>query len=101
MNVEDKLTTTNHHTETRTATTQTGAMFSSENGEPVHATSQSMTASKMTGMAKFVGKARLWQGANLVEAPQITFDKERRNLTADGQSASNQVQTAFGEPDNK
>jgi lipopolysaccharide export system protein LptA len=60
-----------------------------------------MTASKSTGIARFSGRARLWQGANLVEAPQITFDKERRNLTAEGPSSTNQVQTAFVQTDKK
>lgn len=77
-----------------------GGMLSGSGGEPVHATSQTMTASKVTGIAKFMGNARLWQSANLVEAPQIEFDKEHRSLTASGrEGTSGQVQTAFVQTD--
>ncbi len=77
-----------------------GAMFSGS--EPVHATSQKMTASKTSGIAVFSGKARLWQGANVVEAPQISFNKDQRSLRAESPNASaNQVQTAFVQTDKK
>jgi lipopolysaccharide export system protein LptA len=79
-----------------------GAIFSGQGGEPVHATSQKMTANKSAGVAVFSGKARLWQGANVIEAPRIEFDKDRRSLTAEGtNAATNQVQTAFVQTDKK
>ena len=79
-----------------------GAMLSGRTGEPIHATSQQMTASKASGVARFIGKARLWQGVNVVEAPQITFDNTRRSLTAEGSgSGAEQVQTAFVQTDKK
>jgi lipopolysaccharide export system protein LptA len=79
-----------------------GGMFSGQGGEPVHATSQKMTANQASGIAVFSGKARLWQGANVIEAPQIEFDKDHRSLTAEGPSqAPNQVQTAFVQTDKR
>jgi lipopolysaccharide export system protein LptA len=78
-----------------------GAMFSGQGGEPVHATAQRMTASKKSGVAKFIGDARLWQNANIVEAPQITFDRDGRSLTADNAGSAGRVQTAFVQTDKK
>jgi lipopolysaccharide export system protein LptA len=78
-----------------------GAIFSSQSAEPVHATSQTMSASKSSGVAKFSGKARLWQGTNVVAAATITFDKDKRALAAEGSGPSNQVQTAFVQSDKK
>lgn len=79
-----------------------GAMFSGRGGEPVHATSQKMTANKGSGIAVFSGKARLWQGANVIEAPQIEFDQQHRRLTAESPTSTpDQVQTAFAQTDKK
>jgi lipopolysaccharide export system protein LptA len=41
-----------------------------------------MTARTASGVARYRGAARLWQGANLIEAPSIEFDRERRTLVA-------------------
>ena len=49
--------------------------------DPVHVTGTSVTASTATGVAKYT-QGRLWQGANIVEAPQITFDRNHRSLQA-------------------
>jgi lipopolysaccharide export system protein LptA len=57
-----------------------GALFSA--GSPVHVTARQMTASRAAGQAKYTGNARLWQDANIIEAPTITFDRARRGMTA-------------------
>jgi lipopolysaccharide export system protein LptA len=53
-------------------------------GDPIHVTAAAMTAKTATSVARYRGNARLWQGANLVEAPVIEFDRERRTLVATG-----------------
>jgi lipopolysaccharide export system protein LptA len=52
--------------------------------EPIHVTAESMTARRQTGTAIYSGSARLWQGANIVEAPLIEFDRASRVLKAKG-----------------
>ncbi len=73
-----------------------GAMFSGS--DPIHATAESVIANRNTGVARFTGGARLWQGANMVQAPTIVFEKDRRALTATG-SNSTRVQTVFVQTD--
>jgi lipopolysaccharide export system protein LptA len=68
-----------------------GAMLAS--GEPIHVTGSSATANRNAGMAKYT-KSRLWQGANIVEAPSITFDKTHRSLLAQGDQTA-RVSTVF------
>ncbi len=68
-----------------------GAMLAS--GEPIHVTGVSATASRSAGVAKYA-KARLWQGANIIEAPSITFDKLHRSLVAQGDQTA-RVSTVF------
>ncbi|MBZ5533788.1 MAG: LPS export ABC transporter periplasmic protein LptC [Acidobacteriia bacterium] len=76
---------------------QAGGMLAS--GEPVHVTGTSATASRSAGVAKYA-HARLWQGANIVDAPAITFDKLHRSLLAQGDSTS-RVTTVFVTTDKK
>ena len=59
-----------------------GALLASSS--PIHVTSHSMTASNHPGIALYSGNARLWQDANIIEAPAIEFDRDRRFLTAQG-----------------
>jgi lipopolysaccharide export system protein LptA len=59
-----------------------GALLASSS--PIHVTSQKMTAHNNPGIALYIGKARLWQDANIIEAPSIQFDRERRFVTAQG-----------------
>ena len=73
---------------------QPGAMFSS--ADPIHATAPTMTA-KRTGQAHYSGGARLWQGANIVEAPVIDFDRDKRAMVASGDGRP--VSTVFVQPD--
>ncbi len=52
--------------------------------DPIHVTSRSMTAHRSPAVALYTGGARLWQNANVIEAPTIQFDRDRRSLTAQG-----------------
>ncbi|HUS18145.1 MAG TPA: LPS export ABC transporter periplasmic protein LptC [Terriglobales bacterium] len=73
-----------------------GAMLSGN--DPIHATAEAVTANRNTGVARFTGTARLWQGANMVQAPTIVFEKDERALTATG-NAEARVQTVFVQVD--
>ncbi len=59
-----------------------GAMLASS--DPIHVTSRSMTAHRSSAIALYSGDARLWQDANLVEAPTLQFDRDHRSLFAQG-----------------
>jgi lipopolysaccharide export system protein LptA len=72
-----------------------GALLASSS--PIHATAQSMMARSSAGAAVYSGKARLWQDANVIEAPTITFDRDRRSVTAQG-TTTQPVQTIVVEP---
>ncbi len=75
-----------------------GAMLAS--AEPIHVTSRELAASRNSGRAHFSGGARLWQGANIVEAPVIDFDKNGRILQAGtGNQANARVKTSFVQTD--
>jgi lipopolysaccharide export system protein LptA len=54
---------------------------------PIHVTARSMTARNHPAVALYTGGARLWQDANVVEAPTIQFDRENRSLIAQGTQA--------------
>jgi len=59
-----------------------GALLASSS--PIHVTAHSMTAHCNTGTALYSGNARLWQDANIIEAPTIQFDRDRRFVIAQG-----------------
>ncbi|SPF31290.1 OstA-like protein [Candidatus Sulfotelmatobacter kueseliae] len=59
---------------------------------PIHVTAQRMTAHSTPGVALYSGKARLWQDANVIEAPNIEFERDRKFVTAHG-TAREPVQT--------
>src|ERR1700733_7297234 len=63
-----------------------GAMLASS--DPIHVTSRSMTAHRTTAIALYSGDARLWQNANIVEAPTLQFDRDHRSLVAQGAAKS-------------
>jgi lipopolysaccharide export system protein LptA len=69
-----------------------GAMLAAS--DPVHVTSTNMTADRDSGVAVYTGDARLWQGANIVQAPQITFNRAQRSVLALGDGAT-PVMTVF------
>ncbi len=62
-----------------------GALLASSS--PIHVTAQSMTAHSTSGIALYSGNTRLWQDANVIEAPTIEFDRDRRFVTAQGTPA--------------
>jgi lipopolysaccharide export system protein LptA len=72
----------------------TGALLAS--GDSIHVTAASMSAHPPS--AHYSGGARLWQGSNIVQAPSIDFDRERRAVVAQG-SAAQPVSTVFVQPD--
>jgi lipopolysaccharide export system protein LptA len=59
-----------------------GALLASS--APIHVTSRTMTAHSSPSVALYSGKARLWQDANIIEAPSIQFDREHRSVIAQG-----------------
>jgi lipopolysaccharide export system protein LptA len=73
-----------------------GALLASSS--PIHVTAHSMTAHNSPGLALYSGNARLWQDANIIEAPTIQFDRDRRFVTAQGTPAQ-PVQTILVQTD--
>lgn len=75
-----------------------GALLAS--GDPIHVTARKMTAQQNAGTAIYTGGSRLWQGANIVEAPTIIFNRDNRSLVAEGNSsASAPVKSVFVQKD--
>ena len=62
-----------------------GALLAS--ASPIHVTAATMTAHNSPAIALYEGSARLWQDANIIEAPSIRFDRDHRSLVARGNSA--------------
>jgi lipopolysaccharide export system protein LptA len=62
--------------------------------DPVHVTAQHMTAHKEPGVAHYTGNVRLWQTANVVRAPKMDFDDQRRSIVAQS-DASQKVLSLF------
>jgi lipopolysaccharide export system protein LptA len=55
---------------------------------PIHVTAHRMTANNSpAALATYTGSARLWQDANVIEAPSIQFDRDHRSVVAEGTSA--------------
>jgi lipopolysaccharide export system protein LptA len=73
-----------------------GALLAS--ASPIHVTARSMTAHRTPSIALYTGDARLWQDANVVRAPSIEFDRQRRAVTATGTPAQT-VSTVFLQTD--
>ena len=71
-----------------------GAMLGS--ADPVHVTGATMTASRPGGTARYTN-ARLWRGPDIVEAPSILFDHDRRSLQAESSKAG-RVAAVFVQP---
>jgi lipopolysaccharide export system protein LptA len=78
-----------------------GALLASTS--PIHVTAATMTAHNSPAVALYQGNARLWQDANIVEAPSIQFDRDRRFLVAQGTAAQPVstvlVQAKLAQPD--
>jgi lipopolysaccharide export system protein LptA len=70
-----------------------GALLASSS--PIHVTARNMTVHNSPGspiIALYSGEARLWQDANVIEAPTIQFDRDHRFVTAQG-TVAQPVQT--------
>jgi lipopolysaccharide export system protein LptA len=52
--------------------------------DPIHVTARSMTAHSSPAVALYTGDARLWQNANVIQAPSIEFDRDHRSVVARG-----------------
>jgi lipopolysaccharide export system protein LptA len=65
---------------------------------PVHATADQMTQRNSDATARFAGKARLWQGGNIIQAPTIDFNRNERTLEAQSQGAE-RVSSVFVQAD--
>src|SRR3984893_16416836 len=52
--------------------------------DPIHVTARAMTAHSSPAIALYTGDARLWQNANVIQAPSIQFDRRRRSVVAQG-----------------
>ncbi|MGH9503525.1 MAG: LPS export ABC transporter periplasmic protein LptC, partial [Terriglobales bacterium] len=55
--------------------------------DPIHVTARSMTAHSGPAVALYTGDARLWQNANVIQAPSIEFDRDHRSVLAQGSPA--------------
>ncbi len=64
------------------------------NSDPIHVTAQHMTGQKQPGVAHYTGNVRLWQTDNMVRAPKIDFDNEKRSVVAQS-DASQTVSSLF------
>ena len=72
-----------------------GALLASS--DPVHVTAKTMTSDRAAGIVHYSGGCRLWQGANIIQAPTIDFDRKRRSVVAAG-SADLPVSTVLLQP---
>ena len=72
-----------------------GALLASSS--PIHVTASNMTArNNPAGVAVYSGDVRLWQDANMIQAPTIQFDRNHRAVVAEG-SARHPVKTTLVE----
>ena len=75
-----------------------GALLASSS--PIHVTAKSMTAHKSPSVAIYSGNARLWQDANVIEAPSIQFDRNHRSVIANAANGK-LVSMLVNQADNK
>jgi len=61
-----------------------GALLASSS--PIHVTARRMVAQANPDVTVYSGNARLWQDANVIQAPSIEFDRENRSVIAQGTS---------------
>jgi lipopolysaccharide export system protein LptA len=73
-----------------------GALLASSS--PIHVTARAMLAHRSPAIADYTGNARLWQDANIVEAPSIRFDRDQRSVIAQA-SPSQMVSTVLIQTD--
>jgi len=58
-----------------------GALLASS--DPIHVTAKELSAHGNPSLATYSGGARLWQNANVVQAPSIQFQKDQRTVIAE------------------
>jgi lipopolysaccharide export system protein LptA len=58
----------------------TGELFAPS--KPVYATAERMVSNQRSGVLEYHGKARLWQGADRIEAEQIRIERRQQKLAA-------------------
>jgi lipopolysaccharide export system protein LptA len=68
-----------------------GALLAS--ADPIHVTARNMHARRDSSTATYSGEARLWQGANAVQAPSLSFDRNRRHVS--GESSGETLVSTF------
>jgi lipopolysaccharide export system protein LptA len=73
-----------------------GALLASSG--PIHVTARTMLAHRSPAIADYTGNARLWQDANIVEAPLIRFNRDQRSVIAQA-SPSQMVSTVLVQAD--
>jgi len=73
-----------------------GAMLAPSHA--VHVTAEQMVAKNSTSVARYSGRARLWQGSNIVQAPILEFNRNGGSMEARAQG-SQRVSTVFVQPD--
>ena len=63
-----------------------GALLAS--GDPIHVTAHAMHVQRnpkeQSGVARYTGGARLWQGSNVIEGQTVDFDEKARTIAAVG-----------------
>ena len=62
--------------------------------DPIHVTARAMTAHSSPAVALYTGDARLWQNANVIQAPSIEFDRNHRSVVAQGITGPTRVHGA-------
>jgi len=72
----------------------------SASSSPIHVTAETMTARGSPVVALYSGDARLWQDANMVQAPSIEFDQEQNQVIAQSSSTA-RVSTTLTELDSR
>jgi LPS export ABC transporter protein LptC len=66
-----------------------------DNG-PAHITAQSLRGNSKTGVAHYLGNARLWQGEAVVQSDEMKLDRAMRSLIASGRVRSLMAQAPKG-----
>jgi len=66
--------------------------------EPVHITAKTLVAHQKSGTGRYSGGVRLWQAANVVEAPTVDFTRDGKSATALA-DASKKVTTVLVDQD--
>jgi lipopolysaccharide export system protein LptA len=71
-----------------------GALLASS--DPIHVTAQSMMAQSNPQRAIYKGNVRLWQNANVIDAPTIEFQKDERTVVANSDAGHKVSTTLIG-----